>query len=99
MSLTIKFYRKANREYVEAYDWYEEQSEGLGERFENSLLEAVNSIANNPLHYQEKKMSSRECKLHNFPYLVVYRIFPKQNKIYILSIFHTSRNPKRKYRK
>ena len=99
MIFDIEFDIKAEIEYIEAIVWYEKKSEGLGGRFENSVLQLVKSIAENPLIYPNKKLATRECKVHDFPYLVVYKIYPAKNLIYVISIFHTSRNPKKKYRK
>jgi hypothetical protein len=97
MNFTIKFYRKAYKEYFEAYAWYEEQQAGLGDRFENSVMHLVNSIDKNSLIFQNRKYDTREGKVHDFPFLVVYKVYPAKNLIYITSIFHTSRNPKKKY--
>jgi hypothetical protein len=99
MSFVIKFYRKAYQEYFEAYEWYEERQTGLGSRFENSVKKLVDAIDKNPLIFANKKFDTREGQIEDFPYLVVYKIFPAKNTIYITSIFHTSRNPKKKYRK
>ncbi|BAU55456.1 type II toxin-antitoxin system RelE/ParE family toxin [Mucilaginibacter gotjawali] len=99
MSFVIKFYRKAYREYFEAYKWYEERQPGLGDRFENSVKKLIDAIDKHPLIFANKAYDTREGKTEDFPYLVVYKIYPKKNVIYITSIFHTSRNPKKKYRK
>ncbi|MBD0279158.1 MAG: type II toxin-antitoxin system RelE/ParE family toxin [Flavisolibacter sp.] len=34
-----------------------------------------------------------------FPYLIIYRIHKRKKVIAIVSIFHTRRHPKNKYRK
>ena len=33
MGLIVEFNPKARKEYFDAWDWYEEQSVGLGDRF------------------------------------------------------------------
>ena len=99
MSFSIKFYKKAYREYFAAYEWYEEQSPGLGDRFENEVERLIDNIAKYPLIYPNKKYDCRESKIEDFPYLIVYKMYPAKNIIYIVSIFHTSRNPRKKYRK
>ncbi len=52
-------------------------------------------IKENPLHYAIKK-GLREAKTDTFPYLLVYKIREKEQVIDVLSVFHTSRNPRRK---
>jgi hypothetical protein len=99
MSFVVKFYRKAYREYFEAYEWYEEKQSGLGDRFENSVKKLVDAVDKHPLLFPNKKFETREGKVEDFPYLVVYKVFPDKNLIYITAIFHTSRNPRKKYRK
>jgi len=78
---------------------YEEQSDGLGLRFVNAIDHAVNSISKNPEAYQNRKGNTREFVVDQFPYIIVYRLVKKENMVYILHIFHTSRNPKLKYRR
>ncbi len=99
MSFTIEFDPKADKEYFDAWDWYENQSVGLGDRFGNVLLKQVQSISKDPFAYPNKKSNFRESKVVDFPFLILYKIYPAKNLIYITSIFHTSRNPKKKYRK
>jgi len=99
MSFNIELDPKAEAEYFDAWDWYENQTIGLGNRFGNSVLRLIAIIADNPLAYPNKKSNVRECKIDDFPYLVIYRIYLSKNTIYITSIFHTSRNPRKKYRR
>jgi plasmid stabilization system protein ParE len=99
MAFIIKISDKAYREYYEAYEWYEEQLTGLGNRFENALERQIDIVAKNPLIYASRRLSIKESKIEEFPYLIVYKIIHVENVILITSIFHTSRNPKKKYRK
>lgn len=89
----------AQKEIRKSFNWYEEQSDGLGLRFVNAIDHAVNSISKNPEVYQNRKGNTREFVVDQFPYIIVYRFVKKENRIYILHIFHTSRNPKLKYRR
>jgi ParE toxin of type II toxin-antitoxin system, parDE len=99
MSFSIEFDPKADIEYFKAWDWYEEQLIGLGDRFGDSVIRQIELISKTPLVYPSKKPQSRECEIEDFPFLIVYKIYPVKNLIYIVSIFHTSRNPRKKYRK
>jgi hypothetical protein len=99
MAFIVEFDPIAEKEYFEAWDWYENELTGLGDRFGNSVSKQIEVISKSPLIYPNKKANSRECKIEDFPYLVVYKIYPAKNFIYITSIFHTSRNPRKKYGK
>lgn len=89
----------AEKEIRKSFDWYEERSDGLGLRFVAAIDDAVDSISRNPEAYHNRKGNSREFVVKKFRYVIVYRVSKKENLIYILHIFHTSRNPKGKYRR
>ena len=99
MSFLVEFDPKAEKEYFDAWDWYENKLSGLGDRFGISVVQQIDSICKNPLIYPNKKSDYRECSIADFPYLIVYKILPAKKIIYVLSIFHTSRHPRKKYRK
>lgn len=98
MAFKIDFYPKAEVEYNSAFKWYEDRVSGLGVRFEYSVGKAISNIANNPLGYPNKKYDCHEYIVDDFPYLIIYKLYPETKTILILSVFHTSRNPKEKYR-
>ena len=99
MSFVLGFDPKAEIEYYDAIDWYNLKLAGLGERFVNAVNYQLASIAQNPLIFQTRHSDFRESKVKDFPYLIVYKIYPVKNVIYILSIFHTSRSPAKKYKR
>ncbi|SMG07974.1 type II toxin-antitoxin system RelE/ParE family toxin [Sphingobacterium psychroaquaticum] len=95
----IRFHKLAEKEYIEAYLWYEEKLKGLGAKFESSVEKKVNLIANNPEQYQIKFNQYRECKIGVFPFVLVFKIYEQLRIVLILAVFHTSKNPINKYRK
>lgn len=80
----------------EAYDWYEEQKIGLGDLFLNELEKSYIKIEKNPFHYQKLKKSYRHFVLDKFPYVLIFEI--TENEIIIFAVFHTSRNPRLKFK-
>lgn len=89
----------AEQEYLEAYLWYEQQAR-LGEQFAKAVRERLQKIVSNPEQYSSKKSKYREVIVDKtFPYIIVYKVDNKQRNLTVISIFHTSRNPKKKYRK
>ena len=99
MSYTLIFNTDAENEFISAYTWYEEQQKGLGERFEKETEKQLEKIRTNPLFYHISKGNYRELSIDHFPFTIVYVVNKKNKTIYISSVFHTSRNPKGKYRK
>ncbi len=81
----------------EAYEWYNEQQPGLGERFLSELDTCYDRLELSPVSYKKIKKNYRQFVLHTFPYVIVFEIFGREVVIY--SIFHTSRNPSKKFRK
>lgn len=90
---------RAYSELLEAWQWYEERQEGVGDRFKEYVFSSLNQLEKNPLIGIRRKRSFRELTVKVFPYLIIYRIEHKTRQIYVDSIFHTSRNPKEKYQK
>lgn len=98
MAFTYWLQTSAEEEYLEAYMWYESEA-GLGEQFAVAFRKRIQEILNNPEQYGSKRRRFREVKLNKvFPYVIVYMI-KGNDSIVITSIFHTSRNPGKKYRK
>jgi len=86
MNAKIAISLRAYREYFEAYEWYESEQQGLGDRFEKSLSSLFELIIINPLLFPNKKMYTREGKIEDFPYLVVDKVYPAKQSILITSI-------------
>lgn len=96
MNYKVDLLFKARQEIFEGWKWYEKQETGLGYRFEDEVFKKIALIEKNPLHYPFKK-KAREALIDNFPFLIVYRINKSHKLIMIISVFHTSRHPKKKY--
>lgn len=99
MQYTLRILLRAQIELTHALKWYDEQLEGLGDRLELSVLKKLDNIGRYPLIYPNKKLDFRECKIDDFPYLIVYKVYPQKQLVIIFSIFHTSRRPGKKYGK
>lgn len=85
----------AEDELAEAFDWYEEQQEGLGIRFYREIDYYINLMESNPYLFSVKYTNElRAASLNKFPYLIIFWVDETQFKLFIVSIFHTSRKPK-----
>ena len=90
MAFKIVFHPKAELEYIEAFHWYENEKEGLGERFEKLIEKKLNQIQLHPENYGVNKGGFRETSVDIFPYTIVYKILKRKGLIYI-SVFFMQR--------
>jgi plasmid stabilization system protein ParE len=95
----ITFSTIAQEEFEKSVLWYEGNSVGLGRRFADAIDQAIKAISLNPEAYIKIKSEYRQFVVDKFPFVIIYEIFERKSTINILHIFHTSRNPKLKFRK
>ena len=92
----IKIYQAATADLQDAYDWYEEQNVGLGERFIIEVDQYLDLIRENPYLFAVQFSGTHHfALLKHFPFRIVYRIDDGQKCIYVSAVFHTSRDPKK----
>ena len=58
----------------EAYDWYNERSEGLGLEFLGCVDDCIHRIQSNPAIYQIVFGNYRRAIVRRFPFVVFYEI-------------------------
>ncbi|MDV6216359.1 hypothetical protein R1T15_17715 [Mucilaginibacter sp. L3T2-6] len=77
----------------EAYDWYEEQLPGLGNRFLGELDTCFNKLEKQPLLYAKIKNNFRQVLFASFPFEII------KDGVVVYAVFHTSQSLKKKFRK
>jgi mRNA-degrading endonuclease RelE of RelBE toxin-antitoxin system len=93
------FLEDAQKEFQQSAEWYEEKMDNLGIRFQDAVHERIENLKWHPKRYPKRKNNFRVSPLKSFPFVIVYTFYEDKNIIIINSVFHTSRNPLRKYRK
>jgi plasmid stabilization system protein ParE len=88
---------EATQEAVESSLWYEKQQPGLGNEFLRQIEQSLENISNHPLHYQKTYSYYRQIIVRRFPYVITFEV--AGDAIIVYAIFHTSQNPKKKFRK
>lgn len=91
MSLPVVLRAEAEREFDEAFDWYEGQKAGLGVEFAEAVQVVYDRIAANPLLHQVVFADVRRGLVRRFPYAILYR--PHADRVEVLAVFHHKRNP------
>lgn len=95
----VVFHDSVNQDYFEAYAWYENIQEGLGERFLATVRSKLLAIAANPEYFSESSIKGyREAVVDKFPFVVVYRIYAEKQEIFVCSVHHERKHPRHKYR-
>jgi len=89
----VSFLRPAEKEFDEAFKYYESVQAGLGLKFQAEVAHSLSRIVGQPLSYQEIGKYSRRCLVHNFPYGVIYQYNEIQKKIIVVCIAHLHREP------
>jgi mRNA-degrading endonuclease RelE of RelBE toxin-antitoxin system len=98
MPWSIKLGSRIADDIDDGYGWYEDEQEGLGERFLAAIRNKIKTIELNPEAFGSRANKKfREAKVDHFPYLVVYRLNKRNRIIYITSIHHTKKHPRSKY--
>jgi len=93
----IELAPRAIEEFKESVQWYFDQSESAADYFVGQIFSRILFIAQHAESFPIVKRSFRETTVFKFPFTIIYTIV--KNKVVIHSIFHTSRNPKKKFRK
>ncbi len=87
----VRFLRPAEAEADEAVAYFDEQRNGLGDRFEQDLLDTVEFVKEHPLSGKLLTSQVRRFRLHKFRYNVIYVV--DGNEIVIVAVAHHRRRP------
>ncbi len=99
MSYSLRFHKLIAVDFSDAYEWYENKSQGLGERFVEAAKNKLDAISYLPEANSEKyRKGFREAKVEGFPFVIVYKIMPSQI-IFVSTIHHSKKHFRNKYRK
>ncbi len=93
----IKLADEVEPEIQEIFHWYLLQSSQAANSFINALEILIDFLNSNPHAFSRQRKNFRIAYLKRFPYAVVYEI--AGNTIVILRIIHTSRQPRKRFRK
>jgi hypothetical protein len=99
MPYKLLFDVKVKEELDLTYRWYDDRVNGLGEKFITAVKARLGQIVITPELFKLTRSSYRETKVDKFPFLIIYKIYEKDKAILVTTVHHTSRNPKRKYRR
>ncbi|WP_366923730.1 type II toxin-antitoxin system RelE/ParE family toxin [Metallumcola ferriviriculae] len=87
------FHSKAKKEFLDAIEYYESCSKGLGLEFTNEIYSTIQRIIQMPNAWSEYTENTRKCLTKRFPFGIVYQISEDKKKIRIYAIMHLNRKP------
>lgn len=82
---------EADLDVEASFEWYENQTSGLGLEFLEELRHAYWRILDGPLKYQDLGSGIRREILRRFPYSVYFSI--EGGRVVILAVLHVHRDP------
>jgi plasmid stabilization system protein ParE len=86
MGFSIEIEIEALRDLRDAFDWYEQQREGLGYEFLAEIETCYQKLVVNPEHYSYLNENFRRVKANRFPYLLIYEI--EDSRVIVNSVRH-----------
>ncbi len=89
---SVIFTRAAVHELIEAQEWYERESRGLGRLFRGAVNALVQRLSANPRQFPIVYRNVRRALLRRFPYALMFVLEPNES-LTVIACFHGSRDP------
>ena len=93
MNYSVLIRPEAELDIQDAYQFYEQRSQGLGSEFVRSVDECFSKIGRNPMAYPIVHHQIRRALIRKFPYGIFY--FIEGDTIVVIACFHAKRDAKR----
>jgi len=89
--MKVYIHEMAAKEFREAIQWYDLQSEGLGSRFEKTTLSVIERIKAAPSWFLKETRDVYKTYVTKFPYKILYTV--EEGGIVMWAIAHLHRKP------
>ena len=89
--MNVDFLEPAYKEYQEAIEFYNLQSDGLGNKFRDEIDKTISIIKNYPESFTQYTQHTRKAVVNIFPYNIFYSL--RDNRIIVIAIAHQHRKP------
>lgn len=88
----VLFTPPARTELINAQDWYEKESPGLGRHFRAAVGTLIERMIANPRQFPVVYRSVRRALLRRFPYALKF-VLENDESLTVIACFHGSRDP------
>ena len=82
--MNVVYHKLVQKDLDDAWGYYEDASEGLGDRFFDEFLAVIASIQRNPKSWPPTDKGRRVALFSRFPYQLLYRIEPERVKVLVV---------------
>lgn len=89
--MKLRVLKPAQKEIDDAFDFYEEQVQGLGIEFIDDILKGFKRIKQNPEAWSLFSSRTRRYLTSKFPYGIIYQV--REDELLIVAIAHLHRKP------
>jgi plasmid stabilization system protein ParE len=89
--MNYSFHPEAEREFLEAVDYYEGREESLGFDFAVEVYATIARATEYPKAWPILEGEVRRCQTRRFPYAVLYSV--EADSIFVLAVMHLHRDP------
>jgi plasmid stabilization system protein ParE len=92
VSLPLVYRRRVGEDLASGFAYYEEQLEGLGERFLSVVASTFDAFERHAEMFSKLRGDVRRAITSQFPYAVFYRA--EASRIVVFRVLHTARDPR-----
>jgi len=89
--MSFSFHPDAESEFIQAIDYYESWTDGLGYDFAVEVYSAIGRIVTWPTAWPVLEGEVRRCQTRRFPYGILYA--QERDGILVLAVMHLHRIP------
>jgi plasmid stabilization system protein ParE len=89
----LLFAPDVEQDLLEAYEWYQERRDGLGDEFLTCVEACIQAILRNPESHTTIYQDYRRALVRRFPYSVFYEYLG--STVIVQAVFHNARNPEK----
>jgi plasmid stabilization system protein ParE len=95
MANTLSITKSAEYDMMEAFNWYEARSAGLGHDFLRCVEARLNLIARAPQLFRQRGPLHRMARTERFPYAIYFIWEEAEANVAIRRVLHFSQNSER----
>ena len=90
MARTVRYHPEFENDVIEAANWYDSHSSGLGDAFAANVLQTTESIISDPDRFALTVKGLRYQRVKRFPYIVLFSV--NETSLFFLGTLHTARS-------
>ena len=91
--MTYRFHPEAEKEFIRAIEYYEEQERELGLDFSIQVYESIQRVITNPITWTKVSPNIRRVLLPRFPFGILYHFDSRNDQVFIVAVMHLRREP------